>query len=475
MNDTLVKKFLKFSYGSWVSLILGLFSTMLVTRLLPPDAYGKASMFDLFIQVGMVLVIFGTDQAFVRLFYEEQTNKRGALLYNCLRIPMLASLVIIGLIIIFYRPISEFLFGAESLSLALILPIGIIAQLLLRFGQLVLRMQQKGNLYSLLQIFQKLFNIILIIVFFYLIGSTFTVLIFSKVVTLLLVIGIAIYFGKQFWSISNLKIKDVKHSQQDILKLGAPFVLTTFIFWLFEGFDKIAIRQWNTFDELGLYSAAMRLVALVMVLGTTFSTFWTPVAYERFEHQSANKDFFRYITIIVSFAMFLVALVSIAAKDLIVILLGSDYKGAATIMPFLVFMPILYTISETTVIGINFYKKVNWHILIAGIACGINILGNWLLVPNYGAIGASVATAFSYIVFFTLRTSISLRYFKVKYPLVRIYIMVFVVSLYATISIINVDFWINILLGSVSLLVLVCLFYKDLIYIIKSRKMLLDS
>ncbi|MDT9026822.1 lipopolysaccharide biosynthesis protein [Rossellomorea yichunensis] len=475
MKDSLIKKFLKFSYGSWVGIILGVFNTMLATRLLQPDAFGKASMFDLFIQVGMILAIFGTDQAFVRLFYEEQSNKRGALLYNCLRIPIIIAIVMIGFVIIFYQPISLFLFGKESLSLAFIISIGILTQLLFRFGQLVIRMQQKGNLYSLLQIFQKLFNIILILIFFWLLGSTFEVLIFSKFLALLLVASIAIYFGKQYWSISNLKIRNVEHSRKEILKLSAPFVLTTFISWLFEGFDKIALRHWSTFDELGLYSASMRLVALVLVLGTTFSTFWTPVAYERFKHQPEKKEFFRYISIIVSFAMFFVAIVCIAAKDLIVILLGSDYQSAAKIMPFLVFMPILYTISETTVMGINFYKKVNWHILIAGIACGINILGNWLLVPNFGAIGASVATAFSYIIFFTLRTSISLRFFKVKYPLVRIYTMIIISSVYSTGTIINGSFWGNILLGLISLSVLVLIFYKDLIYIIKNRRVLLDS
>ena len=475
MKDSLVNKFLKFSYGSWIGIVIGVFNTMLATRLLPPDAFGKASMFDLFIQVGMILVIFGTDQAFIRLYYEEKSNKRGALLYNCLRIPMLTALVMIGLIFLFYKPISTFLFGHESLSLTFILSIGILAQLLLRFGQLVIRMQQKGNLYSLIQIFQKLFNVILIIILFYILGSTFEVLIFSKVLTLLLVMGIAIYFGKQFWSINNFKIKQVTHSQKDIIKLGAPFVLTTFITWLFEGFDKVAIRQWSTFDELGLYAAAMRLVALVMVLGTTFSTFWTPVAYERFSRQPEKRDFFRNISIIVSFIMFFVAIGSIMAKDLIVILLGSDYQEAATIMPFLVFMPILYTISETTVIGINFYKKVNWHILIAGIACGINIFGNWLLVPEFGAIGASIATAFSYIIFFTLRTLISMVFFKVRYPLFRIYIMIIIISMYATFSILYDSFWINIILGIISVVVLVTLFYKDSIYIIKNRKTLLDS
>ncbi|MDG5471369.1 oligosaccharide flippase family protein [Jeotgalibacillus sp. ET6] len=468
MKDTLLKKFLKFSYGSWAGLILGLITTMLITRILSPEALGVASMFDLFIQVGMVLIILGTDQTFIRFFYEENKDKRGALLYSCLRIPLIISLITMGLVIIFHKPITQFLFGLESLQLSFLLAVGILAQLLLRFSQLVIRMQQKGNLYSLLQIFHKLFNLSFILIFFHFIGSTFEILIYSTVFTFLTIIIIAIYFGRQLWATRNFISNNTTHSQKEILKFGAPFILTTFIFWLFEAFDKIAIRQWSTFEELGLYTAAMRLVALVMVLKTTFSVFWTPVAYERFENSSEDRNFFRYISILVSFAMFLVAIISIAAKELIVILLGNEYQTASDIMPFLVFIPIFYTISETTVIGINFHKKINWHILIASIACGVNILGNWLFVPSYGALGAAVSTAISYVVFFTLRTVISLKYFKVSYPLVRIYIMAVLISIYAYASIVTSHFWLNIIWGLIPLTALLILYYRDIIFIVKN-------
>ncbi|QKY70299.1 lipopolysaccharide biosynthesis protein [Lentibacillus sp. CBA3610] len=473
MKDNLIKKFLKFSYGSWAGLILGLLTTMVTTRILPPDAFGQFSMFDLFLKVGMILTVFGTDQAFIRFFYEEEPEKRGALLYNSLRVPILTTVLMIVITLIFYKPITNFMIGDADFSFAIVFIIGIIAQLLFRYAQLVIRMQQKGNLYSLLQILQRVFNLLFIFIVFFIIGSSFKVLVFSKVMTFIILVVVGIYFGRQFWNPKNLKVKNVKHSQSEVIRFGTPFVFTIFITWLLESFDKIAIRQWADFDELGLYAAAMRLVALVMVLRQTFSTFWTPVAYEKFENKPDDRDFFRYISTAVAFVMFLVAILSIAGKDIIVILLGGEYKEAASIMPFLVFMPIFYTISETTVMGINFYKKTQWHLVIAGIACGVNILGNWLLVPEFGAIGASFSTAFSYIIFFSLRTQISLKYFKVKYPLFKIYFMVLVVMAYAVYSILITDFWVNILMAIVPLIILIVVFYKDLVYIFQNRKELL--
>src|SRR5699024_8976676 len=284
-----------------------------------------------------------------------------------------------------------------------------------------------------------------------------------KVITMILLTFIAIYFGRNIWKISNRVVKNVKHSQLEIIKYGSPFVLTIFITWLFQSFDKIALRQWSDFEELGLYAAAMRLVALVMVLRTSFSTFWTPVAYEKFEKNPGDKSFFSNITLVVSFVMFFIAILSIATKDVIVLLLGPEFKEASDIMPFLVFMPILYTISETTVVGINFYKKTFWHIFIASVACIFNIIGNMLLVPKFGALGASLSTAFSFIVFFTLRTQISQMYYKVRYPLKRIYLMVLIVSIYGLLSIIiNNSWWMNIIISILTIGFLILMFYKEL-------------
>jgi O-antigen/teichoic acid export membrane protein len=469
MRENLLKNFMKFSYGSWVGLLLGIVSTMLITRILSPNVLGKASMYDLFIQVSLIVTIFGTDQAFSRFYYEEKNNKRGALLYKTLRIPLLASICVITFVFIFGKEITTFLFGKESLALTLLICAGIFAQLVIRFGLLVLRMDKQGNLYSLLQIFVKFFEVVFIITFFYFIGPIFEILVYSKVITTIIVFLIALYFGKSFWSIKNINIKNTRHSQKDILVFGTPFVFTIFITWLFEAFDKIAIRQWSSFEELGMYTAAMRLVALVTILRSTFSVFWTPVSYEKFERNPNDKEFFRVITIFVSFAMFFVGIVSIATKDLIVYILGDQYKDASLIMPFLIYMPIFYAISETTVIGINFYKKVKWHLIIAAIVCGINILGNWILVPNHGATGAAVATGISYIIFFTLRTVVSLKFYNVNYPLKRIYFMILVTLVYSFLSI-NFNYnWLNILSCLISLSFLWSLYRKDIGYYFKNR------
>jgi O-antigen/teichoic acid export membrane protein len=461
MSDGLFKKFLTFSYGSWIGLVIGFLGTIITTRILMPEDFGKASMFTLALNVLMIIIMFGTDQSFIRFFYEEEIEKRRGLLYNCIRIPVILSLFLITVLLVLNRTISIWLFEEESLLVVLFLCMGIIAQILYRYSTLVIRMQQKGKLYSNLHIIHKMLSIIILILFYFFLGASYKIIVYSTVINLLIIASIAIWSEKKFWNKKNRKIKNLKHKGIEIVRFGSPLVITILITWLFESFDKIAIRHWSDFNELGLYAAAYKIVALVSVLQTTFSTFWTPVAYEKFENEPEDKKFYEKIFKIVSFTMFLVAIISIAGKDVIVYLLGREYRDASNIMPFLVFMPILYTISEITVVGINFFKKPKWHVLIASIACIVNIFGNWVLVPLYGALGASVSTAFSYIVFFVLRTQISQIYYKINYNLYKTYLMLMIISAYALFSVITNSFYHNILVGMIVLLALVIFYIKD--------------
>jgi len=473
MSDNLFKKFLTYFYGSGVGLIIGLITTIISTRILTPEDFGKASMFTLALNVLMIFIIFGTDQAFVRFFYEEEQGLRGKLLFNTMKIPFIILVIVLIVLMIFREKIMLFLFDETNSMVFFILIISIIFQVIYRFAMLVIRMQQKGHLFSLMEISNKSLNLILLLVLFYSIGGNFEILIYSTGISLIILSVISILLEKSFWNPFKGKVMSVKHSQKDIFQFSYPLVLTTLITWLFQAFDKIAIRQWSDFEELGLYSAAFRIVALLNVVQITFTTFWSPVCYEHYEKYPDDKEFFSRTSRIIGLVMFTVAIITILFKDVIVFLLGPEFREAAIIMPFLIFMPMMYTISETTVVGLNFSKKTKWHIVIAGAACLANIVGNILLVPIYGAAGAAVSTGLSYILFFILRTHISQKYYYVDYNLKKVYFLIICLSMFALQNMIWSQHLLTYLTG-VFLLLLVGILYrtdlKNILVIIKNRR-----
>lgn len=468
-NNSLLKKFLSFSYGSWIGIIIGIISTPVITRLLTPEDFGKASMFTLALNIFIIFILFGCDQSFVRFFYEEEENSRGKLLYKCLHIPILLIMLIMLIMIIFYKRISFFLFREESLELIAALSAGIICQVFYRFSILVIRMKQKGNTYSLLELLNKLLNFIFMIILFLIIGKKYEIMVYSTILALAILTVIAIYFEKDVWSIRNIVSTKIKHNRKEILKFSSPLMVSTFITMLFQSFDRMAIKHWSNFREVGVYAAAFKIVAILTILQTTFATFWAPVSHENFMKNPNDKSLYERVCKVVTAGMFIVAVMTVIGKDIFVMMLGKGYEKVGVIMPFLIFIPVMYTISETTVLGINFMKKSKWHIFISGIACLVNVAGNLILVPKNGAIGSAITAAITYIVFFSLRTLISLRYMKADYGLKKLYSGVTLIFCYAVTQLFWKEMILNMAIGTVLLLIIIYMYKNDMIDIIKNR------
>lgn len=469
MRNKLLKKFLSFSYGSVVGAAIAFITTMLITRILPPDEFGKVSMFTLFASIAMIIAVFGTDQAFVRFFYEEKENKRGVLLYNCLKVSFIILIPVLIFIFVIREELLYFLFSEYNITIFIILVIAVIVQVLYRFGTLVIRMQQNGSLYSILEILNKSFILIGVIIFYSLLGSTYNILIYSTVLSFILLVVFLIYSQKKYWSLKNFSGAKSHHSKTEIYSYGFPLMFTTAVMWIFEGFDKFAIRQWADFNELGLYAAAFKIIGLLAIMQMAFTTFWTPVAYETYQRDPNNTPFYANVSKLVSFLMMLVGVVVIMLKDIIIMVLGSGYEEASLMLPFLVFIPIMYTISETTVLGINFHKKVRWHIVIAGVACIVNIIGNWLLVPQFGGIGASISTGVSYILFFTLRTFISLYYYKVNYGLSKVYTSTAVLVILASYTLFPFQPVHEQIVGVIAILIIIFIYLNDIKHLLRKE------
>lgn len=458
-KDNLFKKFFDYAMGSGIVLLLGFISSPLITRLISPSEFGKFSMFNLFISILGVIILLGLDHSFVRYFYEEKEEDRPKLLRQAVKIPLLVCTGFSLVLIIFGGPLFKIFFEEYNLQLLFLIVLNNYFSILNRYVFLVVRMQQLGKKFSYLQIAQKLVNIVLIILFFLGMQDDFLVLVYSVVISNIFVVILGILLEKKFWldkTESNLKT-----GNKEFIRFGIPLIFTFLIMWIFQSTDRLFIKHFFGYSELGVYTAAFSIVALLNAVQNAFSTFWVPVAYEKYKNKPDNKEFFGRVSRVIAFTMFLIGIAMVLFKDLIVLILGEEYRQASYIMPFLIFMPLMYTVSETTVLGINFKKKSEYHIIIT-ISCAIsNILGNLLLVPLYGAVGAAISTGLSYILFFSLRTFISKKLYSNDYGLVKFFICTINLSILALYASFNELDFIYIILGFENILLVSVLYFKD--------------
>lgn len=464
MYKVLLKKFLSFSIGNWITMVIAIITTPIITRLFDPAVFGMYSMYILVINIILIISILGSDQSYMRYF--NTVENKAALLFKCLKISFISFFIVGILAFIFRTQLSIFIISEDDNMLFYLIIAGLLINLINRFMLTVIRMKQNAKLYSIVNVFTKVTEVSLIITFFFNVGETVYSLIYASLISNLVIMVFLIFNNRKL--IQNIKSKS-NIKTREILNYGVPFTFSLIVFWLFESIDKISLRQFSSLEELGLYAAAMKLVGIVVIIQTSFQTFWTPVALEKFEIKNGEK-FFSNINLIVGFVMLVMGIVIILGSDIVKILLGGNYSSASDILPFLLLAPIMYTVSETTVMGINFFKKTGWHIVIAVIACISNIIGNLLLVPSLGAKGAAMSTGISYIVFFAMRTNVSSRFFKVDYQIKKYYLGTLILVLYALYATLYNASLLHFLIGIVSLLLLFLIYLKDMREIINFIK-----
>ncbi len=427
--------FLSYFYGNFVVLLLGFIQTPIVTRLMSTDEYGRTGMFETAVTVIYIFAIMGLDQSYIRFYYTGGVN-RDRLLRQCL-LPALLTVSVLSLIYgINSDFFNEILFGRSAGDITALVIIYALISVFERFFFLDVRMQQNGRLYSNINITQKILSILTIIAAWYFLGNDFRVALYALVIPW--GITTAFIMIRYFYHRRKGAYRPVKEEQEtgisgrELFGYGCPFILILLMEWLLSSCDRMALRRWSSFDELGIYTSAMKIIILLLTFKNTFIAYWSPVAMERFEKgdMESNRKFFVRAYDITRFLCVLAATGLIILRRVIVLLLGPDYRGAEKMIPFLTLMPIFAMLLEITNQSIKYSKK-NIYLNIASVfAIVFNVAGNALLVPKYGGVGAAVATGISYIVFFAIGSYFSEKCIRIGYDLKKTVLYVIILLIY---------------------------------------------
>lgn len=462
-----IKLFIKFSYGGIASAFLSFVSTPLITAIILPEHFGKASLVLLSYSLLINFVQLGADQSFVR-FYSTNSDDEGKskLFANAIILPVFFATSIILLFLPFNKDLGYLLLDEPDPWLYVILSFLLIIGLVERFSTLNIRMEQRASLFSNLKILQSIVNISTIFLFSYYFNKSYKAIVIGMLISTFTVAIIGILCSIRPWKgiFNSLSFEEIKR----IFSFGLPFVPTFLISFLFEAIDKIALKYYSNFSEIGLYSAALKIVSIISLIQIAFSSYWAPISYQAFEDNDIDekkilKRAFSYLSAI----LFPISIIVIYFNQILIKIVSIEYSDASSMIPFLIFTPVLYTLSDVTMVGINFKKKTLWHLWIAVISFLFNLFFVTILVPLLGGIGASLASSISYLIFFYLRTNISKRLYFVDYSLYRAYLGITLIYILAFIAV----FFPN----SIYLHITASLFFIALIYLHKTELFFLGA
>ena len=398
-----------FALGPIASAFVALLTLPIITWLFAAEDVGRLAMLQLAISFSALLFSLGLDQAYVREFHE--ADNKPALL-KCAALPGLSVLSMVLLVLLSSGgTLASWLFGRPDWHLSLLIAMVLLASLISRFLSLVLRMNEQGLAYSMSQLLPKLVPLLIIGGYFITdADKNLTNLVLASSAGFLLVCGVFAFNTRSEW-IAAITAAIEWHQLKKMLNFGLPLLVGGGAYWGLTASDKIFLRALTSLEELAVYSVAVSFAGAATVLQGVFSTVWAPIVYKwasKGEGVDQAYKVSRYILGLVVLVFCLAGLLS----WLVALVLPPHYIAVQWILVACLGAPLLYTLSEATGVGIGITRGSSFAMLAALLALATNLLGNWLLVPLYGAAGAAVSTCVSFWVLFVFRTEFAIYLWK---------------------------------------------------------------
>jgi O-antigen/teichoic acid export membrane protein len=188
--------------------------------------------------------------------------------------------------------------------------------------------------------------------------------------------------------------------------------------------DKVFLRKYSTYEELGIYSVSVSFAGAAIIFQSIFSTIWSPLVYRWVNEGVDPIEIHKVSQHVLSCVL---ALFSILGMFSWVVrwILPSHYAPVQYLLVACMGYPLFYTLSETTVVGIGIARKSIYSMLSSVIAVIVNLIGNYLFVPKFGAAGAAIATAIAFWVFLVCRTEFASKVWSPQ-PRVGLYVLTFI-------------------------------------------------
>lgn len=459
-------KILGYAVGPIGAAAMGFITLPMITWFYSVEDIGRISMLQVVASFSVLLFCLGLDQAYVREYHEDNNKPR---LFKTALLPglILSFIFFVPIFIFDSQLISQWLYDIPSTYLTIISIICFILSLISRFLSLILRMEERALAYSMSQLLPKVLflGFIILTVWVGFAKDTYN-LITAHTLSVVSVFFVFAWNTRKEWKLSlNYKIEN--QNLKKLLLFGLPLVIGGLASWGLNVMDKIFLRGMSSLSELGIYSVASSIAGAVAIFSGIFNTIWSPMVY-KWVSEGVDLVKINVISEYVLCVIYFVVVLSGIFAWILPYFLPKEYEVIQYLITACVLGPLFYTLSEVTAIGITIVRKTRLSMIASLVAMLVNALGNYLLVPEYGAIGASISTAIAFYVFYILRTEFSSMVWQKKSN-TREYLIVSILLALVIINMVYKLSWLNSIFLFTILLFLGLILFKNTLYLVFSQ------
>ena len=346
-----------------------------------------------------VILTFGFETAFFRFATEE--GKYQKVLNTSFWFMVMSSTLFMVLLYVFLQPLAEIADYKDH------------PEYLLWFGWIaffdticvipfaVLRFKNRPILYSVIRVFQNVFQAVLTIVLLYYVSESFmTDLGFDNTISypfisnlIASILGVFLLFGV----IRHVQFKFDKPLFKTMFLYGYPIMIAGLGYILNENFDKLVQRNLIDPASAGSYAACYKLATLMTLFVTAYRMGIEPFFFKVAKKGDAKQT---YANILFFFSIIcnIVILAILANLDWIkkIFITDSSYWSALDIVPIILIANLFFGIYYNLSTWYKVTDRTNIGTVISFIGGAITIILNLILLPKYGFMVSAWTTLIAY-------------------------------------------------------------------------------
>lgn len=199
-----------------------------------------------------------------------------------------------------------------------------------------------------------------------------------------------------------------------VFAFGLPLLPHALAQWTLNFADRVMLKAFIDYSEVGLYSLGYNFGMVMLIFLGAIGASWGPV----FMSTAENDDNAPKILGEIAAKLWVIICVSASVyvlwvSDIVIVVTPKSYHSAINVSKWIIMSYAVYGSYLLYANGLFVARKSRLVPLATVAAATINVLLNFLLIPQYGSTGAVVATAVS----FTTMSAIIYRMAAKHYPL----------------------------------------------------------
>ena len=375
--------------------VVGLVTLPVFARVFTPAEYGALEIATVGLGAMTLIADLGLASAAQRSFFdytEHQSAERRRVLATAIATAFAASLAICGSIVVFRRPLAEWLFDGQAYTtLVALVGVAIPLSILAAFMREVMRLHFRPWHYaisaSLAAGVTGGVGVALVLG-----DSGIDGVLIGAVAgnTIAALYGLAVVARELFAPLSLGELRTM-------LAYGLPIVPAAAALWGLTFLDRVILSRLDDLAEVGEYAVAARFSMVVMLAVSAFGLAFSPFilslwSEDRETEKRVRSRTLTYVTVVLASLSVLLALF---AREVATVI-APEFDGAYKLVGILCLGVTLFGISAVTMVGIALVRRTRLYAIYSAAAVALNLALCFLLIPPLGGVGAALATAAGY-------------------------------------------------------------------------------